>query len=1145
MSEWDKMIGWIWVRLDSLNRSPTRFRCDDGLPFILVNADTQATRAGVGDVSDDPKAWDDENPKEVVVRDKNVPNENEMIIDIPNVDDDGEVLHTVRVDSKGAPPLTGDYTSLSDHTDLGESQMSYGTNPSTSCDPKCVPNDFVSCIDSDKSSKVNTNDLASNDSSLKSSENKPTDSPCASTSSVSTSVNEAKIDSNVGTPIKELIIPTDTPKVKPVPTSKPNATPVPTGRPKGTPVPTGKPKATPVPTSKPKVTPFPTGKPKVHPVPIGKPKFTPDPTGRLHRPFPVATNRGCSPSVPSGWWSHTATHLPHLIDPTSLYFQPYTPYVPTMYYNHMQYGGDRWETAVKPSAGCSWKAYRKDIEFLVLFKDFQLPNDSMVVFKVPRKHNLYTINLNYLCPKGNFTCLVTHASFDECVKWHRSIDHKYYCLVITDDYSRFCWVFFLEHKDETYLIFKNFINLVENQLNKKVKAIRCDTGTKFKNAHMIELCGSKWIKMEYSNPRTPQQNGVAERKNKTLIEVARTMLADSKLPTMFWTEAAINNFSANQSAGTQGNTTNSADTPGDKVDDSSFSSADEILQKELAKLKDQEQRVISDAEELRIPAGVKAVIPGCIPVPTGRVLVPGSVPVPTGSITVATDRIPVPAGDTTVPTDDVPVHSSNSTDSMFDGEPTTRFPCPSDLGNHNPSPGIFSSLSYDVNTALNNVASSVEVSPVPTKRIHTLHPQSLIIGDPTSIVQTRSMVKQNTTGDSAFISSIFDRREIIIQTSNISAFLYGKIEKEVYVTQPKGFMDPQHPKKVYKVVKALYGLHQAPRAWYATLSTFLLKHGYKRCTIDKTLFLKKNNRDIILVQVYVDDIIFGSTKKEWTATTPYEAPKPKSKSESNSSVNVHLYRSMIGSLIYLTASRPDIMFAVSACSRHQVTPTTSNLEAVKKIFKYLKGQPKLGLWYPKESPLVLEAYSDSDYVRANKDRKSTTDGCQFLGRRLISRQYKKQTIVATSSTEAERQNFVSAGSSRPFTSGQGGAQGKQRIITCYNCKGEGHMSKQCTKPRRKRDAEWFKDKFLLVQAQANRQVLQEEELEFLANLGTPESSSNQIIITNNAAYQADDLDAYKSQERVLNELKHDEKASTSYEHSQEIDSLKHTLSEYL
>nr|GFD31491.1 hypothetical protein [Tanacetum cinerariifolium] len=118
-----------------------------------------------------------------------------------------------------------------------------------------------------------------------------------------------------------------------------------------------------------------------------------------------------------------------------------------------------------------------------------------------------------------------------------------------------------------------------------------------------------------------------------------------------------------------------------------------------------------------------------------------------------------------------------------------------------------------------------------------------------------------------------------------------------------------------------------------------------------------------------------------------------------------------------------------------------------------------------------------------------------------------------------RQNFVSAGSSRPFTSGSGGAPGKQRVIVCYTCKGEGHMSKQCTKPKRKRDAEWFKDKVLLVQAQANGQVLQEEELEFLANPGTAESSSNQTVTTNNAAYQEDDLDAYDSDCDEINSAK--------------------------
>nr|GEW19504.1 uncharacterized mitochondrial protein AtMg00810-like [Tanacetum cinerariifolium] len=144
-----------------------------------------------------------------------------------------------------------------------------------------------------------------------------------------------------------------------------------------------------------------------------------------------------------------------------------------------------------------------------------------------------------------------------------------------------------------------------------------------------------------------------------------------------------------------------------------------------------------------------------------------------------------------------------------------------------------------------------------------------------------------------------------------------------------------------------------------------------------------------------------------TASTPTETKKPLVKDAEAANVDVHLYRSMIGSLMYLTASRLDIMYAVCACFRFQVTPKTSHLHVVKRIFRYLKGQPKLGLWYPRELVFDLESYSDSDYARANLDRKSTTGGCQFLGRRLISWQCKKQTIVATSTTKAE---YVAAAS---------------------------------------------------------------------------------------------------------------------------------------
>ncbi|GJW66137.1 putative ribonuclease H-like domain-containing protein [Tanacetum coccineum] len=239
---------------------------------------------------------------------------------------------------------------------------------------------------------------------------------------------------------------------------------------------------------------------------------------------------------------------------------------------------------------------------------------------------------------------------------------------------------------------------------------------------------------------------------------------------------------------------------------------------------------------------------------------------------------------------------------------------------------------------------------------------------------------------------------MVYQMDVKSDFLYGKIEEEVYVCQPSGFEDPDFPDRVYKVEKALYGLHQAPRAWV--------------------------KGDILLVQVYVDDIIFGSTKKTddgifisqdkyvdeilkkfgfstmKIASTPMETSKPLMKDESAKDVDVHLYRSIIGSLMYLTSSRSDIMFDVCACARFQVTPKVSHLHVVKRIFRYLKGQSKLGLWYPKDSPFDLEAYTDSDYAGASLDRKSTTEGCQFLGSRLISWQCKKQTVVANSTTKA-------------------------------------------------------------------------------------------------------------------------------------------------
>ncbi|GJU28531.1 hypothetical protein Tco_1167152 [Tanacetum coccineum] len=183
-----------------------------------------------------------------------------------------------------------------------------------------------------------------------------------------------------------------------------------------------------------------------------------------------------------------------------------------------------------------------------------------------------------------------------------------------------------------------------------------------------------------------------------------------------------------------------------------------------------------------------------------------------------------------------------------------------------------------------------------------------------------------------------------------------------------GFEDPDYPDNVYMVVKVLYGLYQAPRACQDKYVAEILK---------KFSFIDVR-----------------------TASTPMDTEKPLLKDSDGDDVDVNLYKSMIRSLMYLTSSRPDIMFAVCTCAKFQVTPKVSHSHAVKRIFRYLKGQPNLGLWYPRNSPFDLVAYSDSDYDGASLDMKSTTGGCQFLGCRLISWQCKKQTVANTLDSES-------------------------------------------------------------------------------------------------------------------------------------------------
>jgi hypothetical protein len=289
-----------------------------------------------------------------------------------------------------------------------------------------------------------------------------------------------------------------------------------------------------------------------------------------------------------------------------------------------------------------------------------------------------------------------------------------------------------------------------------------------------------------------------------------------------------------------------------------------------------------------------------------------------------------------------------------------------------------------------------------------------------------------------------------------SALLNGKISELMYMEQPPGFEDPKRPNHVYKLSKALYGLKQAPRAWYERLRDFLLSKAFKIGKVDTTLFSKRIGKDLFVCQIYVDDIIFGSTNESFCEefgkmmSNEFEmsmigelsfflglqikqlkdvifVSQPKylkdmlkkfgfknAKSiKTPMATNGHLdldeggiivdkkICSIIGSLLYITVFRPDVMFSVCMHARFQISPREVHLKAAKRILRYLKHTPNIGLWYPKGAQFKLIGYSDLNYEGCKVDRKSTSGCYQFLGRSLVSWSSNKQNSVALSTTEAE------------------------------------------------------------------------------------------------------------------------------------------------
>ncbi|GJR09762.1 putative ribonuclease H-like domain-containing protein [Tanacetum coccineum] len=774
----------------------------------------------------------------------------------------------------------------------------------------------------------------------------------------------------------------------------------------------------------------------------------------------------------------------------------------------------------------------------------------------------------------------------------RSLNHKTYCLVITDDFSRFSWVFFLRTKDETSGILKDFIRQIENQLNQKVKTIRCDNGTEFKNRDFIEFCGSKGIKREYSNARTPQQNGVAERKNRTLIEAARTMLADSFLPNTFWAEAVstacyvlnrvlvtkphnktpyelvtgkipiisyirpfgchvtilntidhLGKFDgksdegflvgyslqskafrvynletkrveenlhitflenkpnvagkgptwlfdldyltdsmnyqpvrsenqankhagpqeANQNAGTEdmfdaGDSEKEAESAQDffvlpiwssysstvkrstakdageapnkhpdlKTDEKPVDKEDQVFLDELERLKRQEQDANDAAEALRKEFAQE----------TEDLLLQA------GAAKTSSTNI--------VNTASTPVSTVSPYDGLSFSDPTnpdqddSEIPALEDIYK-NPTDGIFTNSSYDdegVVADFTNLELVVNVSPILTSRINSIHHSTQILGDLQFAVQTRSKVTKSSEAH-AFVSYIQKQRRnnhkdfqhclfACFLSQNDPKKIFEALEDESWVDAMQEELLQFKIQKVWIIVDLPYGKKAIGTKWVyrnkkdergvvVRNKARLVAQGHRqdegidydevfapvaRIEAIRIFLAFASYMGFIVYQMDVkSDFLYGKTDEEVYVSQPPGFIDPKYPKKVYKDKYVAEILKKFDFVSVKTASIPietqKPLVKDKEASDVDVNPKTSHLSAVKRIFRYLKGKPKLGLWYPRVSSFDLEAYSDSDYAEANLDRKSITGGCQFLGRRLISWQCKKQTIVATSTIETE------------------------------------------------------------------------------------------------------------------------------------------------
>nr|GEV85967.1 hypothetical protein [Tanacetum cinerariifolium] len=499
------------------------------------------------------------------------------------------------------------------------------------------------------------------------------------------------------------------------------------------------------------------------------------------------------------------------------------------------------------------------------------------------------------------------------------------------------------------------------------------------------------IRHETSTARTPEQNGIIERRNRTLVEATRTMLSAAKVPLFFWAEEiATTCFTQNRSLVIPRH----EKTPYHIINGRKpsvkffhiFGSLCYIVRdgENLDKMKEKAETITTSNELDFLFSSMFDE------------LINGTTPVVSKSFTVHAADDPnkrqqhttTQSSSTTVAADTPPLNIQTTLETTCQ-EPT-QAPTVTATENINQAETITKNTQVEDDEFIN-----IFCTPVQERREKSCrHLRDML--------KRKELISKNHLHQleavRLFIAYVAYKSFTIYQMDVKTTFLYGPLKEEVYVNQPDRFVDPYHPDQVYRLKKALYGLKQAPRAWYDELSNFLTSKGFS-----KGIQIHQSPRGIFINQAkYAQEILknHGMTSCD-SIGTPI-ATEHLDANLSGTPVDQTNYRSMVREIMYLTASRPDIVHATCYCARYQAKPTEKHLTAIKQIFWYLKDTINMGLWYSKETDFELTAFLDLDHAGCLNLRKSTSGGIQFLGGdKLVSWSSKKQDCTSMSSAEAE------------------------------------------------------------------------------------------------------------------------------------------------